>query len=345
MSFVLIAEPDEVNAARIRAILEGTDISFAYEMVKSAEEAIEAVEKQKPDVFIGDMHMPVMTGTELFSMIEMLSPQTARIVMTDGGNISETVAFINGCRIDKIIIKPCRVADDLLTPIERALSNKKARAYVAGGVHIIGEEKDPAIQHYEHTARIWKEKLELCRQRQSLLAEMLCCNLKGKGLSETAEKRLGRWYQWMAEEYMRGMFAGSGEYQSTVRMLTKFGHDPEHGCTFVMKRSFSAPVQPVRMNEMAYIIKLLTGVCRDLLNCYHIAVLLEQTEKFYILRICFQIERDENRNVTENVFRVRTPELRRLLIHATKLGVEAFGYKSTRLERGEQDILNIAVPR
>ena len=45
---------------------------FEYELLDSPEKAIELVENRTVDVFISDMHMPVMTGAELFSMIEML---------------------------------------------------------------------------------------------------------------------------------------------------------------------------------------------------------------------------------------------------------------------------------
>ena len=54
MGFVLIVEPDEVNAARIHAIMESVDKDFEYELVESAESALDVLEKRKPDVFIGD---------------------------------------------------------------------------------------------------------------------------------------------------------------------------------------------------------------------------------------------------------------------------------------------------
>ena len=78
MGFVVIAEPDEVNAARIKTILDSLDKDFSYALVGSAEAAIQLVEQNTTDVFIADMQMPVIKGTELFSMIEMMSPETIR---------------------------------------------------------------------------------------------------------------------------------------------------------------------------------------------------------------------------------------------------------------------------
>ena len=62
MGFVVIAEPDEVNAARIKTILDSLDKDFSYALVGSAEAAIQLVEQNTTDVFIADMQMPVMDG-------------------------------------------------------------------------------------------------------------------------------------------------------------------------------------------------------------------------------------------------------------------------------------------
>ena len=64
MGFVVIAEPDEVNAARIKTILDSLDKDFSYALVGSAEAAIQLVEQNTTDVFIADMQMPVMNGIE-----------------------------------------------------------------------------------------------------------------------------------------------------------------------------------------------------------------------------------------------------------------------------------------
>ena len=64
MGFVVIAEPDEVNAARIKTILDSLDKDFSYALVGSAEAAIQLVEQNTTDVFIADMQMPVMNGYE-----------------------------------------------------------------------------------------------------------------------------------------------------------------------------------------------------------------------------------------------------------------------------------------
>ena len=177
MGFVVIAEPDEVNAARIKTILDSLDKDFSYALVGSAEAAIQLVEQNTTDVFIADMQMPVIKGTELFSMIEMMSPETIRIVMTDGARIADTVAFMNECRTFKIIIKPCRVADDLMAPIRAAFRYKEQLERAAGQE----QEQETACsmteQAYLEHRRMWLMRASNNKRAQDVLAELMKVNL------------------------------------------------------------------------------------------------------------------------------------------------------------------------
>lgn len=345
MSFVLIVEPEEVNAARIRTILESVDKSFDYELVDTAEKAIEVVEHRKTDVFVGDMQMPVMTGSELFSMIEMLSPDTIRIVMTDGGQIQKTVSFMNECKTFKIIIKPCRVADDLLTPIHAALSYKASKETMSREMKESDMGRFSTVQDYERMERAWREKLNNCQRVQNIFTQMLMDNLKIGELEPKIQERLKRWYQFMMEEYVHEVLTGFGDYDKAAKKLLASFHDPEHGCTFRLKKDPLETIDPNRMNEITYILRVICGLCRDLQHEYQISVVIEAAEKAYILRIKFQIETDADGNAKKKLCRVKDDALRRELIRATEIGVDSFGYKSVLLKKGQEDILNIAIPR
>lgn len=345
MSFVLIVEPDEVNAARIRTILESVDKSFDYELVDTAEKAIEVVEHQKTDVFVGDMQMPVMTGTELFSMIEMISPDTVRIVMTDGGRIQETVKFMNECKTFKIIIKPCRVADDLLTPIHAALSYKASREAVFREMKEEYLGRSSTEQDYERMERAWRERLNNYQRVQNVFVQMLTDNLKIEGFGPKIRERLERWYQFIVEEYVHEVLTGSGDYVKASQKLLASFHDPKHGCTLRLKKSSEEEIDPNRMNEITYLLRVICGLCRDLQNEYQISAVIEPSEKAYILRIKFQLEKDADGNAKKRRFRVRDEKLRGALIRATEIGIDSFGYRSVLLRKETEDILNIAIPR
>lgn len=190
MGFVVIAEPDEVNAARIKTILDSLDKDFSYALVGSAEAAIQLVEQNTTDVFIADMQMPVIKGTELFSMIEMMSPETIRIVMTDGARIADTVAFMNECRTFKIIIKPCRVADDLMAPIRAAFRYKEQLERAAGQEQEQETAYSMTEQAYLEHRRMWLMRASNNKRAQDVLAELMKVNLSFSDMEAERKERL-----------------------------------------------------------------------------------------------------------------------------------------------------------
>lgn len=344
MGFVLIVEPEEVNAARIRAILENVDTDFEYELVDSAVKAIDVMERQKPDIFIADMQMPVMSGSELFSMVEMMSPDTVRIVMTDGGKINDTVAFMNECRIFKIIIKPCRVADDLFRPIQAAFLYKRQLERMAQENETNNKNRRLALEQYKQVEQIWKAKLDRYQRVQNIYIQMVSANLNLETMEPKIQERVERWYQWMIEEYVHLVLCGTGDYERIEKSLMASCQDLRHGCVFQMKKKAGLEFAPERVNEIAYILRLITGISKDLLNTYQIGVLFEDSEKAYVMRIRYILEKDENGVVSQRTFRIRNQSLRTALEKATKLGIDAFGYKSVLLHKENEDIYNIAIP-
>lgn len=209
MGFVVIAEPDEVNAARIKTILDSLDKDFSYALVGSAEAAIQLVEQNTTDVFIADMQMPVIKGTELFSMIEMMSPETIRIVMTDGARIADTVAFMNECRTFKIIIKPCRVADDLMAPIRAAFRYKEQLERAAGQEQEQETAYSMTEQAYLERRRMWLMRASNNKRAQDVLAELMKVNLSFSDMEAERKERLGRWYVWIVSEYINCVSCGN----------------------------------------------------------------------------------------------------------------------------------------
>lgn len=346
MKNVLIAEPDEVNAARIRTILESLELDFVYELVTSAEAAIASVEQHMPDVFIGDMQMPVISAAELFSMIEMMTPDTVRIVMTDGGRIQETVEFMNECRTFKIIMKPCRVADDLLVPINAALAYKRQ-------IEEMGQEKQSADaghasieKEYTRLIAAQQQNMDELKRVQNIIMEMIAANIDADiSLDEKVRVRLKRWYQWMLEEYVRQVLNGSGDYEQVRRAQMAFCDDPGRNNTFFMKKNTSNEIEPKCMNMMAYVLRLVTGVCKDLQIRYRIQAVIDETDKAYILRVRYQMEKAADGEDAVSGYRVRNEEIRRQIRRATELGIAATGCKTAVVKKETEDILNVAIAK
>jgi CheY-like chemotaxis protein len=334
MSFVVIVEPEEVNAERIRAILESIDNEFEYELVRTAEAAIEAVENHKTDVFVGAMEMPVMSGTELFSMIEMISPETIRIVMSDANRIAETVAFMNECRTFKIIIKPCRLADDIITPIEAALAYKEKRTELE-------EETERAVgeygtdEDYDKLKENWQEYIESYKKTVEVFADMLEGNLSLDDLAESEVMRLKSWYQRILNAYVENVIESTDDLNTRIANLRAEFHDPESSKNFDIRKNFKEEMDMETMGKAAYILWLTGAYCKETLMEYSINGLLESAETAYILRISCKTGNE--------MYCIPQKEVRERLEKASEIALDAFGFKTVVLNKENEVIINIAI--
>ncbi len=338
MKFVVIVEPDEVHASRIRAILEGIDKNFEYVLVDSAEEGIDEVENRETDVFIGSMEMPVLSGAELFGVIEMISPETVRIVMTEANKIMETVSFMNECKTFKVIIKPCQVADDLIAPIDAAIAYKEMHKGEAAGQ--TAEMKVSSMeQEYLRLKELQKRGMEHYERAAGIFAEMIACNLALGERPPEIQKRLAAWYRWMIEEYETLMITGGPGYEAGIKKIMERYHIPEEGCTVRIRRSSKDRIDAEQMSYLFYLMYLMLELCRKLLLRYQIGVTIESAQKAYILRFHCGAGGEEIR------YREKNRQVRAEMIRALERAMEALGYRAQILPGEDRFSISIAVMR
>ena len=69
-------------------------------------QALELLSRERIDVVISDMRMPVMNGAELLERVHQGWPGVIRILLTGHADMESTVAAINRGRIDRYLNKP-----------------------------------------------------------------------------------------------------------------------------------------------------------------------------------------------------------------------------------------------
>lgn len=344
MGFVVIVEPDEVNAQRIRTILDSVlDREFDYELTGTAERGIELFEQREVDVFIGDMEMPVISASELFSMIEMMSPDTVRMVMTDANKVKETIAFMNQCRTFKLIIKPCRIADDIVTPIEAALKYKRMGCREEGVNTEPDAEYEAQKKKCMKAQRIWKDNEGVDRRIGEVYSQLLSCNLKMSNYRPAVREMLERWYAWIAEEYVQDMLLEVGNYRECDRRLDEMFHQPDRECSFRLRRSSADPIEPVVMRRMAYLVALLSRACQEILNRYDITALILTMKESQMIRFRCTLEKDPELEGAEGLLRITDSQQREALKDAVKLCLDAMGYQYSVQKKECDYTINIMV--
>lgn len=344
MSFVVIVEPDEINAERIRAILESADRDFEYVLASSPEQAVEIAENRKPDVFVSNMDMPVMTGAELFSMIEMISPDTVRVAMTDADKIARTVAFMNECRTFKVILKPCRVADDLISPINAAISYKEMRQRIL----IEEENADMGLfsteQDYQKMEQTYKENEKRFARMERVFAELLKDNFALARREPEVCRKLYEWYDWVVAAYFKDMQKGESDFSACVNTLLKAYHCPKTDGSFAITGGPQKDIDPLKMNEMMFLVHLMAEFCRRMLRRYQITVEINTVKNAHILRFLCILEEGWSKK-DESVLREPDKRVQNAMFKLEKKCVKAFGYRGAMLYENNEVRIDIAVQR
>lgn len=346
MGFVLIAEPDEIHAAGIRAILDGVEKDFEYELAISAEAAIEVLDRRKPEVFIGAMEMSVMTGQELFSLVEMISPETVRIIMADGKKIRETVDFINVCSVFKIVIKPCRLAEDLLIPIDAGIAEHARRGHEEDRLQLMRRQEAAARRAYNEIRAEWSTVARNYGRMERVLTELLRFNTGFGDMGDEIAERVRGWYEWVVRQYIKtNIEEAYCAYEKMEEKLVEYGDDSMNGQAFQIKNNCKKALIPEQCNEIYFIVILCVGCCKAVLKRYDMKVRIEEVEKAYILRLRCTLFRDWTKPDKPVLYRERNENVRKSLYEATGHVLDSFGYQSVQLEKGDDTLMNIAIPK
>ena len=111
-------------------------------------------------------------------------------------------------------------------------------------------------------------------------------------------------------------------------------------------RNISDLVHPFRVDHLIgsapqfkifLLFRIITGLCKDILNGYRIMAILEPMEKVYVLRVRIQMYKDS--------FRIKNTTMREGLSRATELAIDALGYKSVVMNKEQETIFNLALRR
>lgn len=108
------------------------------------------------------------------------------------------------------------------------------------------------------------------KRAQDVLAELMKVNLSFSDMEAERKERLGRWYVWIVSEYINCVSCGTGEFKTAAEGLAAFGNKPEQQEYFELRCTADEVVDPERMNEVTYILRIITGLCKDILNGYRI---------------------------------------------------------------------------
>ncbi|MDQ7981718.1 response regulator [Paraburkholderia sp. SARCC-3016] len=123
-SIVLLVDDESGVLSSLKRLLR----SQSHEVLTalSGEEALETLAARPVDLIISDMRMPRMSGADLLARVQLMYPDTMRILLTGYAEIEAVVRTVNEGEIYRYLNKPWDDQDLLLT-VAQALEQRRLR--------------------------------------------------------------------------------------------------------------------------------------------------------------------------------------------------------------------------
>ena len=90
---ILYAEDNKVDSELTKMILE--EHEFIVDIAVNGEEAWDAYNRQKPDILLLDLYMPLKDGIEVIRLIRKKDPLTCIIIYTSHGEPEREIAALD----------------------------------------------------------------------------------------------------------------------------------------------------------------------------------------------------------------------------------------------------------
>lgn len=344
MSFVLIVEPDELVLQKVNDLLATEECVFDYQVVATPDIAVEQLGSREVDVLVSEINMPIMSGNELFSLANMISPDTVHVAITSANKVTETVAFMNECKVHKLIISPFHVVDDVLEPVMAALEYKKLKDRMKAEEKAFDDRITHTNEDYTRMENHYIENSVIYDDAVEVITNLIKVNIDESNDSMRTKEKMASWYRMLLGTYVDTLILSKGNYMVARNTLMDMFHSEIEEVTFHLYKKGEFEIQPKKMNEITYMLKLLSYAVKMLLPKYDIRVLLEDTEKYYIIRYECDYEKSIG-NAGKICYLENDEEYRERLIKATDRFANIFSYKEVSLEKEHRHLVNIAVEK
>lgn len=262
---------------------------------KYPEEAVDYIRKEGAAVLVCELEMPIMSGKEVFDMVEMISPATVKIAMAQVTDVRETLEIVNQSRIFKLILKPFFLPEDIVEPIKSALKYYKLQEKRKNHP----ESTIAALDMPDKKSKELVRELEKKKQTYHNICKTVSGIIKGNlecgniGLSEKEKAEVTRIFEGMLREFMRYFMFGAQNYIFHINYLMNLFHSPKEHRSFQMKNTNSQEIPNEILLKIAYTIFITGYIFREVFGQYQLKAVVEGNGEEYILELlCKFLEKD-----------------------------------------------------
>lgn len=346
MDTVVILDHDSNGIEGYKRMLASCKDEIEYKFFQYPEEALEYIKNYPAAVLISELNMPIMSGKEVFEMVEMLSPFTVRIAMTQIDDVADTLEIFNKARIFKMILKPFFVVEDILKPVQEALEYYRIQEKEEKQRRKMEQELEVMNQNIQKLS----EQLEQKRQKHEGIYQVAVGVIRGnlnseiKGLDAGESAYASAACEELLQEFMRYYMYEEHSYQYHMEHTHNLFHHPEEGCVLQVQNKINDEIPSNVMSKIAYEMFLGGYLCQQLFRNYRTVMMIEKEGNVYVLRMfcqypekedLFKIESEKVRSLIKNVIEEIAKSLADRLVSGVK--AQQFAVKAYIKEGGHHE--------
>lgn len=314
MGTVVILDHNKKNIEGYKRMLEASREELDCRFFESSAETVEYLKKYPVAVLISELEMPDMSGKEIFDIVEMVSPSTVRVAMTQVEEVSETIGVFNQTRIFKMILKPFFLPEDLVRPIHEALEHYHRMEEERKKKEKLEQELEGLVQAEKELSQAleWKKRKNsgLCHVAAGMVRGNL--NTEVSGLGAQASNAVSEACEELLQEFMHYYLYESCDFKSHVEYLLEKFHQPKDGHTMQIRNKTGQEIPKEIMPKIGYGMFLGGCMCQKILKSYRCAMLVEREGKNHVLRIFCQYPGKGD------IYRVSDKRARKLVVDVIK---------------------------
>ncbi len=314
METVVILDHDSKNMEGYKRMLEASREQIDCKFFGRPEDFVDYLEKYPVAVVISEVAIPYMSGKEVFDLVEMISPSTVRIAMTQVENIRETLGVFNNVRIFKMILKPFYLPEDLIQPIQEALEyyrSVQAEEKKLKNMQLKMEELNQELEGLN-------QELDQKKRRNAGIYNVALGIIRGNlnsginGIDIEADAHFSEICEELLQEFMHCYMEESHPFQFYADNLKKRFHHPKDGRVLQIVNKTGQKIPIELMPRLAYGMFLEIYLCRWLLMSYRCILSVEKEGDHCLLKtICQYPEKGR-------IYRISQERERKLLVSIIK---------------------------
>ncbi len=289
METIVFVDNDSKWTANYKRMLTPFQEEWNCVYFQHPEDAMEYMSSHPTEVLVCELDMPVMSGRELFEMVDMLSPATVKIGITQVRDVAYSLETLNQIKIFKLILKPFFVAEDIIFPIREALRHYKENLWHEGTI----QKAEKKLQELNQEMEELHKKVDSKKQGHDRILDGMLGILEANLSYPVADfdverKELVKDFcaELMQEFFQYFMYEKKNLIFYLSYLKNKF-HHPGKSQVFGIRNKFDGKVPVSVMSRIAYVTFLVGYLCEQCLERYHIENMLEAEEDMYILHIWY----------------------------------------------------------